>query len=182
MNGSSGSSGCVSAERQQVVERDAETLLRVLPEKRPHQSRRKAVEARRDRGVGREDVSSARGGQRHVEGLAGVIHEASGALQDRERRVAFVQVADFGLELERSQQPPSANPQQHLLAQPQLGSAPVQLTGDAADGRRVRRVVAVEQIQRHPADPGLPGPEPDLVLPVSGRRGAAARRSESVPE
>jgi hypothetical protein len=126
-------------------------------------SRGKAVEARRDRGVRGEDVSGPGDRQCDFEWLPGILCEAAGTLQHREGRVPLVEMADLGLEPEHAQQPPAPDPQQELLLQSQLRSTPVQLAGDAADGGRVRRVVAVEEIEDDPTDPDLPGAKPDLV-------------------
>jgi len=43
--------------------------------------------------------------------------------------------------------------------QPQLRSATVQLTGDAAIARRIEQVIAVQQQQHAATDLDLPGPE-----------------------
>src|SRR5713226_7051795 len=45
------------AEREDIVERDAQAFLGVLPQKELNESRGEAIEARRDRGVRGEDVS-----------------------------------------------------------------------------------------------------------------------------
>src|SRR3989441_2912413 len=55
------------AERQQVAQRDAQVLLGVLPMKALDEGRGEAVEARRDRGVGGEDVSRTGDRQRSEE-------------------------------------------------------------------------------------------------------------------
>ena len=39
--------------------------------------------------------------------------------------MAFVQVADFGMDAQRVQQSPSAKTQEHLLRQAQLRAAPI---------------------------------------------------------
>src|SRR2546425_4769540 len=88
----------LAAERQQVAQRDAKVLLGVLPMKALDEGRGEAVEARRDRGVGGEDVSRAGDRERHVERVPGVLHEAPGALQHGEGRVPLVEMADLGLE------------------------------------------------------------------------------------
>src|SRR5213593_1023718 len=100
-------------------------------------SRGKAVEARRDRGVRGEGVSGPGDRQCDFEWLPGILCEAAGTLQHREGRVPLVEMADLGLEPEHAQQPPAPDPQQELLLQSQLRSTPVQLAGDAADGGRV---------------------------------------------
>src|SRR3989442_5318938 len=80
------------------------------------------------------------------------------------------EMADLGLEPERSQQPPAPDPEQELLLQPQLRSASVQLAGDAADRRRVGRVVAVQEVEHHATDLDLPGAEPDLLARQQDRK------------
>src|SRR5207245_57901 len=66
------------AERQQVAQRDVKVLLGVLPMKALDEGRGEAVEARRDRGVGGEDVSRTGDRQRHVERVPCVPHVAPG--------------------------------------------------------------------------------------------------------
>ena len=80
-----------------------------------HERGREAVEARPDGGVGGEEIAGARDGQRHVERLAGFLHEIAGPLQNGERRVAFIEMADFRLEPERAQQTPAADAEEHFL-------------------------------------------------------------------
>ena len=63
--------------------------------------------------------------QRDLESPSGFLHEASGTLQYRERRVTFVQMADFRLDAERREQSPSADPEQHFLLEAQLRPAAV---------------------------------------------------------
>src|SRR5437016_7189534 len=115
--------GIVPAERQEIAQRDAEAFLGVVPEEALDEGRREAVEARRDRGVRGEDVACAGGRQRGVEGTPAVLHETAGALQHGEGRVPFVEMADLGLEPERSQQPPAPDSQQKLLLPPEICAA-----------------------------------------------------------
>ena len=79
-----------------------------------------------------EEIARARDGQRHLEGLPGVLHETARALQHRKGGVAFVQVADLRLDAQRREQAPAADPEQQFLLQAQLRPAAVQLAGDAA--------------------------------------------------
>ncbi len=52
-------------------------------------------------------------------------HEAARAFHHRERRVSFVQVADFRIDAEASQQPPTADAEHEFLRQPQFGPAAI---------------------------------------------------------
>ena len=81
----------------------------------------KPVEAGRHRGVGGEEIARSRDGQRHLERLAGLFHEAAGALQHREGRVPFIEMTDFRLQAERPKQSPATDPEQQLLL---AGAAP----------------------------------------------------------
>ena len=54
------------------------------------------------------------------------------AFQNRERRVAFIQMANFGMEPERAQQTPAADAQHAFLLQAQFRSAAVEFAGDAS--------------------------------------------------
>ena len=151
------------SEREEPAGLDAQPLLGVLSQVPLDERRREAIEAGRHRGVGGEEGAGPRDRQGHVEGLAALFHEGPGPLQDRERRMPLVEMTDLGLEPEGTQKPPPADPQQEFLAQAQLGAAPVQLAGDAADGRWIGRVVTVQQVEHDPPDLNLPGPEPDRI-------------------
>ncbi len=54
------------------------------------------------------------------------------------------------------QQAPAADAQDHLLLQPHLRAASVELAGDASIGRAVHQVVGVEQVQLDPSGADLP--------------------------
>ena len=59
----------------------------------------------------------ARGQEQTIdfEGLPAFFHEASGAFQHGEGGVSFIQVADCGLDAERIEQAPPADPEHQLL-------------------------------------------------------------------
>ena len=123
----------------------------------------KAVKARGHRSMGGEKVARPRNGQRDFERLPGLFHESPGAFQHGEGRMPFIQVADFRLDAQRLEQPPSADPEKQFLLQAQFRPAAVQLAGDSAMDGEVRRVIAVQQVKLHSADLGLPGSQPDRV-------------------
>ena len=110
-----------------------------------------------------EEVPRSRGSQRDFEGLPGLFHESVRAFQDGERRVPFIQMADLRVDAERAEQPPSADPEEQFLLEAQLRPAAIQLAGDPPMSGGVRRVIAVQQVQLHPADLDLPGAQPDRV-------------------
>ena len=96
-------------------------------------------------------------------GWPGLFHETASALENGEGRVPLVQVTDLGLQAERAEQAPSADPEQQFLLQAQLRAAAVELAGDAAMRGIIRGVVAVEQIELHATDLNLPGAQPDRI-------------------
>ena len=53
--------------------------------------------------------------QGDFEGLSGLFHEGSGPFQHGEGGMPFIQVADFGLDPQRLEQAPSADPEYQLL-------------------------------------------------------------------
>ena len=95
---------------------DAELLLGIPTEVLLDESRSEAVKAGGHRRVGGEEVPRSRDGQRDFERLPGLFHESPGAFQNGERRMPFIQVADFRLDAERVEQPPSADPEQQFPA------------------------------------------------------------------
>ena len=113
--------------------------------------------------MGGEEVPRSSDGQCDLEGLPGFFHETSGALQHSKGRMPFIQVTDFRLNAECGEQPPSANPEKQFLLEAQLRPAPIQLAGDPSMSRKVRRVIAVQQVKLDSADLDLPGAQPDRV-------------------
>ena len=91
----------LAAQRQQIVERDAELLPGVAAEAVLDQGRSETVEAGGHRRVRGEEIARARDGQRDLEGLPGRLHETPRAFQHGERRMPFIQVADLRLDAER---------------------------------------------------------------------------------
>ncbi len=148
-------------EGQQVGERDAELPLRVVAKVTFDERGGKPVEPGGHRGVCGEEIARSRDRQGLVERLAGRLHEVPGTLEHGQGRMPLVEVTDLRLQAERAKQAPSPQPQEHLLLEPQLRPPAVQLARDLAVGRAVHRVVAVQQVELHPANPHLPGAEPD---------------------
>ena len=153
----------LAAKGQQVVKSDAELLLGIPAEVLLDQRGRKTVKTGGHRRVGGEQIARSRDRQGDFERLPCVVHERAGAFQHGERRVSFIQVTDLRREAQRAQQPPAADPEQHFLLEPQFRPAPIQLAGYSPMNGEVRRVIAVQQVQLHPADLGLPGAQPDRV-------------------
>ena len=91
------------------------------------------------------------------------LHETAGTLQHGERRMPFIEMADFRLNAERGEQPPPADPENELLHEAQVRPAAVKLAGNASIRRKVRRVIAVQQVKLHSADLHLPGTQPYRV-------------------
>ena len=124
LSGSSTSSGPDAPERQQVVDGHAELPLRVAAERGRDELAPEAIEARVDRRVGGEDVARTGRGERDVERNLRLRHEVAGALQRDERRVPLVEVTDLRQEADRPKQATAADPEGHLLEQPDSGPPP----------------------------------------------------------
>ena len=75
----------------------------------------------------------------------------------------FVQMADLGADTERAQQSPPADPEYEFLHQAQLRPTAVELTGDALVKGRVRRIVAIQEVELHPSHLHLPGAQPQGI-------------------
>ena len=78
------------------------------------------------------------------------------ALDEQERRVALVEVPRRRRDAQRTEQPHAAHAEHHLLVQPHLPAADVELVGDGPVGALVLGDVRVEQQERHPSDLGQP--------------------------
>ena len=128
----------LAAQGQQIVDGDAKLVLGVPTEVLLDEIRSEAVKAGGHRRVGGEKVPRSRDGQCDFERLPGLVHEGPGSFQNGERRMPFIQMADFRLDAKRVEQPPAADSEHNLLLQPQLRPAPVKLAGNAAVCREVR--------------------------------------------
>jgi hypothetical protein len=59
--------------------------------------------------MGRKEVAGTGGGKRDVEWRAIVFHVRTRPFQHRESGVTFIEMADLGLQSQRSQKPPTCN-------------------------------------------------------------------------
>ena len=162
LNGSSGSSGFSRPSASRFTKVQTQAVLGVPSQVQIDQPGGKAVEPGGDRSVGREDIADPCDRQRNVEGLSLHLHETPRPFEHGERRVALVEMADLRLEAKRTQQAPAADAQDELLPGGEAPGHRRTAADDAARRRRVSRIVAVEQIEREPADLHLPRAEPDL--------------------
>ena len=62
-----------------------------------------------------EKIPRSRDSQRNLKGLPCIFHEISCAFQNSEGRVPFIQVTDLRFDAKRTEQPPSADPQEPAL-------------------------------------------------------------------
>src|SRR5439155_3373645 len=85
-----------------------------------------------------------------------LLHQDANPLQRAECGVPFVEVADGRLLAEGPQGADAADPEHDLLLDPVLFVAAVKLGGDIAVVRLILRDVAIEQVERHPADLDAP--------------------------
>ena len=161
------------------MERDAELVLGIPTEVLLDEGRSETVKTGGHRRVGGKEVARSRDGQCDFEGLPGLFHEGSSPFQHGEGGMPFIQVADFGLDAERIEQAPSADPEDQFLLEAQLRPASVKLAGNPSMSREVRRVIAVQQVQLHSADLDLPGTQPDRVTGQVESPAAATPRSVS---
>src|SRR5664279_260409 len=139
------------------MELNAELLRGVSTEVLLDEGRSETIKTGGHCRVGGEEVSCSGDRQRDFEGLPCPFHEVAGTFQDGERRVPFIQVTDLRLDTERAEQSPSADPEEHFLLETQLRPAPVEFAGNPPMNWEVRRVIAVQKVQLHPADLDLPG-------------------------
>ena len=147
-------------QREQIVRGDAQLARSVIPKVPLDQIRGEAVEARRYRSVRGEKIACPGDGQRCPEIMPGFLHAGPRPLKDGKSSMALIQMADLGPDAQRRKQLPSADSQHHLLLEPQLGPAAIQLAGNAAMGGIICRIVAIEQVKRGFAHLHLPGAQP----------------------
>ena len=160
------------AEGHELVEGHA-ALGRERAEVALHQLLGEAVDARRDRRVGREDGARAHGLDGLVEAqTAG--HQLPRPLQPEEAGVALVGVEHLRVEAEGLQRPHPTDAEEDLLADAVLGVAAVEPVGDGPALGGVAVHVAVEQVQLDAADVGAP----DLRL--EGLAGQVDRDADAV--
>src|SRR5271157_3258266 len=122
------------------MKRNAEFLRGISTEVLLDEGGSKEVKTGGHRRMRGEEIAGSSRGQGHFEGLAHLLHEATGAFQDGEGCVPFIQMTDLRLHPERAEQPPSADSKEHFLLEAQLRSAPIQLAGDPPIHREVRGV------------------------------------------
>jgi hypothetical protein len=90
-----------------------------------NERRSETIKPSSHRRMGREKISRMRSGQRHFKRLRIFLHETAGTLQHREGCMTFIQVADIRMDVQRRQQSPAANSQQHFLREARLRSAAI---------------------------------------------------------
>src|ERR1035438_1778060 len=90
-----------------------------------------------------------------------ILHIAVRPFEHRECRMAFIEMADFGLQTKRAQQAPSTNPKNDLLLQPHLRIATIEFTCDSSMRSTVGEVICVEQVKLYPSNRDLPAADPD---------------------
>src|ERR1035438_10470874 len=99
---------------QQIVNRDAKFILRIVAKILPDKLRIKAIKASRDCGVCRKDIASPRNGQSQIKWLLMILHITARPFEHRKGRMAFIEMADFRLQTERSQQAPPTDPENEI--------------------------------------------------------------------
>ena len=140
---------------EEVVEGDAD-LGRVIAEIFLHQIPWESVVARRDRGVGGEDVGCGHELEGALEVKALVLHAPAHQFQREERRVAFVHVVDRRLEPHGVEGVDAADAEHDLLLDAHFEIAAVELRRDEPVFEPVFGDVGVEQEERDAADHHLP--------------------------
>src|ERR1035438_9936187 len=101
--------GVLPSDLQQTVERDAKFILRIVVKILPDELRVKAIKSSGDCGMCRKDISSPRNGQSQIERLCMILHIAVRPFEHCKCCMAFIEMADFGLQIKRAQQAPSTN-------------------------------------------------------------------------
>ena len=146
----------------------------------PHEIRIEALVAGGDGGVDREDAVGA-GSLQGLFQRHSLFDEGAGSLHEQERRVAFVEVPDRGLDAQRLDGPHAAGAQDQLLVEAHLAAADVEDVGD----RPVRLVVVgnVRVEEEHGDAPHLGAPDrgrehPPRKLEVDGE-GIAVRAHDA---
>ena len=153
----------LAAEGQQTLDRDPELLLCVTTEVLLDEGGRETVEARGHGRVGREEVPGSRDGQGDFERLPALRHEGPSALENREARMPFVQMADLRVESQRGEAAASRRSRAAAPAETKLGATAIELAGDSSMPGEVRGVIAVQEIELRSSDPHLPGTQPDRI-------------------
>ena len=168
-----------ASQGHQFIEGNPQSIRAIRCKVGSHHILREAIEAGFDRRVRGKEISCPRYGQCDGERMARVFHIAGGSLKHGERRVAFVQMTDFRLNIQRSKQPPTADSQHVLLSDPQLRTSAVKLARDPAIFRNVCRIVSVEQVE--PGSPNLdfPRPNPERAARETGSTDGANRHWHS---
>ena len=75
--------------------------------------------------------------------------------------MAFVDVTNFYIRMERFGDTPAADPEHDFLHQAYLASTPIELGRDTSIHRTIQRIVTIQQIELHAPDRRLPYAELD---------------------
>src|SRR5664280_2037149 len=87
----------LTAQRQQITERDAELFMRVTTQATFDEGWSKTVKASGYSGMAGEYIARSCNSQCYFKGLPRRLHESPCAFQHREGRMSFIQVADVWL-------------------------------------------------------------------------------------
>jgi hypothetical protein len=98
-----------------------------------------------------------------IEWLLVILHIGVRSLERGERRVSFVEMTDFRLQvLSARSKSPSADSKNDLLLQPHLRVAAIEFTGYAPVSRGIGKIVGIEQVQLCSSNRHFPTAEPDV--------------------
>ncbi len=109
--------------------------------------------------MGGEHVAGPGCPECHWEWLPCLTHEAEGAREHRKRGMSFVEMTDFSIDAKFFEHAPASDSENDLLGKARPRFRWVEMSRDAAVGRGIEEIVAVQQIQRHLPHTSLPDPQ-----------------------
>src|SRR5512146_3167186 len=99
--------------------------------------------------MGGEHVAGPGCPECHREGLPCLTHEAEGAREHRKRGMSFVEMTDLRIDAKFFKHAPTSDSENDFLNQARPRFHGIEMSRDAALGRSIEEIVAVQQILRN---------------------------------
>ena len=98
LKGSEAIAWVLPSQGEQIIKRDGELLLRIATEIFADEFGIEAVKSGGDRGMGGEEISRPGDVQGQIKGFLMIFHIAARPFENGKRRMAFVEMANLGLQ------------------------------------------------------------------------------------
>src|SRR6185312_2927147 len=118
------------------------------------------IKARSYSSVGCKDISGPRNCKRFVKRKMVRFHKLIRTFQNQESCMAFIQVANFRMNVKCFKKLDAANSKNNFLFDAKLRTSTINLTGDSSVSWQICRVVTIHKVKLTPSHMHLPCPYP----------------------